>query len=189
MFFPVGGLASRYPDCGGPGGTTANGQFDYSQCGSRAFARCHREACTGHTGGEEPPPPPLPPPSLVAVASTSAPCPALDAPAPAPIIGGGGGGGKGRRLLMPAAVPTTAAASSSTAVGATAASNQSARHDVNTAPHPSARSCEMIAMREQELEALLTARDQELALRDEALAERDQELAAALARVAELEAR
>jgi hypothetical protein len=36
--------------CGGPGGTTNDGQFDYSQCADRAFARCHATACAGHTG-------------------------------------------------------------------------------------------------------------------------------------------
>ena len=95
---------------------------------------------------------------------------------------------------MPAALPATSGSSSSTqtsstAVGATAASNQSARYAVNTAPHPPARSCEMVAKREQELEALLAERDEELTERDEELAERDGQLAAALARVAELEAR
>eukprot|EP01046_Picozoa_sp_COSAG06_P018740 COSAG06_NODE_1314_length_9887_cov_10.607070_2_plen_87_part_00 len=84
---------------------------------------------------------------------------------------------------MPAALPATSGSSSSTAaVGATAASNQSARYDVNTAPHTPARSYEMVAKREQELEALLAERDEELA-------GRDGQLAAALARVAELEAR
>jgi hypothetical protein len=36
--------------CGGPGDTTANGNFDYSQCADRAFASCHAEACAGHSG-------------------------------------------------------------------------------------------------------------------------------------------
>jgi len=37
--------------CGGPGGTTNDGSFDYSQCTDRAFAACHAAACSGHTGG------------------------------------------------------------------------------------------------------------------------------------------
>ena len=37
--------------CGGPGGTTADGTFDFSQCAYRAFATCHAEACDGHGGG------------------------------------------------------------------------------------------------------------------------------------------
>jgi hypothetical protein len=37
--------------CGGPGGTTNDGTFDYSQCTDFAFASCHAEACAGHTGG------------------------------------------------------------------------------------------------------------------------------------------
>ena len=37
--------------CGGPGGTTADGIFDYSQCADHAFAQCHLEACNGHGGG------------------------------------------------------------------------------------------------------------------------------------------
>eukprot|EP01046_Picozoa_sp_COSAG06_P048093 COSAG06_NODE_7121_length_2623_cov_18.988906_1_plen_316_part_00 len=36
--------------CGGPGGTTNVGTFDYSQCADRAFASCHADACAGHTG-------------------------------------------------------------------------------------------------------------------------------------------
>ena len=38
--------------CGGPGGTTADGNFDYSKCTDRAFASCHAEACEGHRGGK-----------------------------------------------------------------------------------------------------------------------------------------
>jgi hypothetical protein len=35
--------------CGGPGGTTSNGHFDYGRCTSDpAFATCHAEACAGH---------------------------------------------------------------------------------------------------------------------------------------------
>ena len=35
--------------CGGPGGTTSDGTFDYARCASdRAFAACHVEACAGH---------------------------------------------------------------------------------------------------------------------------------------------
>eukprot|EP01043_Picozoa_sp_COSAG02_P060240 COSAG02_NODE_7829_length_2831_cov_1.499268_4_plen_338_part_01 len=34
--------------CGGPGGTTSDGHFDYSRCDDRAFARCHAAACNGH---------------------------------------------------------------------------------------------------------------------------------------------
>lgn len=37
--------------CGGPGGTTADGEFDYTQCEEPAFAQCHRDACAGHTIG------------------------------------------------------------------------------------------------------------------------------------------
>ena len=36
--------------CGGPGSTTNDGTFDYSQCADRAFATCHADACAGHTG-------------------------------------------------------------------------------------------------------------------------------------------
>jgi hypothetical protein len=36
--------------CGGPGGTTNDGTFDYSQCADRAFAKCHATACAGHSG-------------------------------------------------------------------------------------------------------------------------------------------
>ena len=36
--------------CGGPGGTTADGHFDYSQCAEHTFAVCHATACAGHTG-------------------------------------------------------------------------------------------------------------------------------------------
>ena len=34
--------------CGGPGGTTADGSFDYSRCSDRVFAVCHKQACDGH---------------------------------------------------------------------------------------------------------------------------------------------
>jgi hypothetical protein len=34
--------------CGGPGGTTSNGHFDYARCSDRAFAVCHAEACDRH---------------------------------------------------------------------------------------------------------------------------------------------
>ena len=34
--------------CGGPGGTTSNGHFDYARCSDRAFAQCHAAACEGH---------------------------------------------------------------------------------------------------------------------------------------------
>ncbi len=34
--------------CGGPGGTTADGSFDYSRCSDRVFAVCHKHACDGH---------------------------------------------------------------------------------------------------------------------------------------------
>jgi hypothetical protein len=35
--------------CGGPGGTTSDGTFDYARCASDpAFATCHAEACAGH---------------------------------------------------------------------------------------------------------------------------------------------
>ena len=37
--------------CGGPGSTTNDGTFDYSQCADRAFASCHADACAGHTSG------------------------------------------------------------------------------------------------------------------------------------------
>ena len=37
--------------CGGPGGTTVDGSFDYSRCTDRAFSSCHAEACVGHGGG------------------------------------------------------------------------------------------------------------------------------------------
>jgi hypothetical protein len=36
--------------CGGPGGTTSDGHFDYARCASdSAFAVCHATACAGHT--------------------------------------------------------------------------------------------------------------------------------------------
>eukprot|EP01043_Picozoa_sp_COSAG02_P054728 COSAG02_NODE_6243_length_3704_cov_12.964494_1_plen_640_part_00 len=34
--------------CGGPGGTTSDGAFDYAQCDDHAFAVCHADACAGH---------------------------------------------------------------------------------------------------------------------------------------------
>ena len=34
--------------CGGPGGTTSNGHFDYARCSDRAFALCNAKACDGH---------------------------------------------------------------------------------------------------------------------------------------------
>lgn len=36
--------------CGGPGGTTSDGSFDYSRCAVHTFAQCHVEACAGHLG-------------------------------------------------------------------------------------------------------------------------------------------
>jgi hypothetical protein len=36
--------------CGGPGGTTSDGSFDYSRCAVHMFAQCHVEACAGHLG-------------------------------------------------------------------------------------------------------------------------------------------
>ena len=75
----AGAIAARYPDCGGPGSTTSEGAFDYTECRDRAFAVCHDTACDGHEGNRA-----RPQPSFVSGAT----------PAPAPV-----GGGKGRRLL------------------------------------------------------------------------------------------
>ena len=34
--------------CGGPGGTTSDGAFDYARCDDHAYAVCHADACAGH---------------------------------------------------------------------------------------------------------------------------------------------
>lgn len=78
-------LISRYPDCGGPGATTADGTFDYTQCHDHSFAVCHLDTCEGHELVSPPPP------SFVsdAIAAPATPTPCLAT----------GGDGKGRRVL------------------------------------------------------------------------------------------
>lgn len=89
--------------CGGPGGTTNDGHFDYSQCSDVVFARYHSEACEGHGGDTctcklmlDGAIQRWSTPSLV-VAATEGGCPAPVARGP---VDNSGSGGKGRRRQM-----------------------------------------------------------------------------------------